>query len=191
MEILNEYPQLKFTHIKGLDNILPDRLSRLYEPLEDSKELAGDSDKKIAKLQHHIMRSKGSKKRFIPNSSKNIKIPKFEDDITRSKSAQTQFIPDNSNNQQHIITKKKNIYNKNKDLDILATKIKDETYEGISYIATPENERDKLLQETHEFGHFGSSNIVKKLHENGIHWTGLYDDAKKKNMTIMYEMCKT
>ncbi|KAG2189691.1 hypothetical protein INT46_011658 [Mucor plumbeus] len=149
MEILNEYPQLQFTHIKGLDNILPDRLSRLYEPLEDSKELAEDSDKKIAKLQHHIMRSKGSKKRFIPNNSKNIKIQQSRNNNMRSNNAEAEIIPNNNNNNN-----------------------------GISYIAPPENERDKLLRETHEFGHFGSSSIVKKLHENGIHWTGLYDDAK-------------
>ena len=153
MEILNEYPQLQFTHIKGLDNILPDKLSRLYEPLEDHKELAGDSDKKIAKLQANIMRSKGSKKRFIPKNNR-------------------------KNKKKHFVTKTKVIYNRDKDLNVLAMKIKDRTYEGISYIAPPENERDKLLRETHEFGHFGSASIVKKLHEEGIHWTGLYDDAK-------------
>lgn len=150
MEILNEYPQLQFTHIKGLDNILPDRLSRLYEPLEDHTELAGDSDKKIAKLQKNIMRSKGSKKRFI-GSQKQTK---------------------------HFVTKKKVIYNRDKNLNVLATKIKEGNYESVAYIAPPDNERDQLLRETHEFGHFGAASIVKKLHEEGIHWTGLYDDAK-------------
>jgi len=150
MEILNEYPQLQFTHIKGLDNILPDRLSRLYEPLEDHTELAGDSDKKIAKLQKNIMRSKGSKKRFI-GSQKQTK---------------------------HFVTKKKVIYNRDKNLNVLAMKIKEGNYESVAYIAPPDNERDQLLRETHEFGHFGAASIVKKLHEEGIHWTGLYDDAK-------------
>ena len=150
MEILNEYPQLQFTHIKGLDNILPDKLSRLYEPLEDHTELAGDSDKKIAKLQKNIMRSKGSKKRFIGSNEKS----------------------------KHFVTKKKVIYNKDKNLNVLAMKIKEGNYESVAYIAPPENERDQLLRETHEFGHFGAASIVKRLHEEGIHWTGLYDDAK-------------
>ncbi|KAK4521737.1 uncharacterized protein ATC70_004272 [Mucor velutinosus] len=150
MEILNEYPQLQFTHIKGLDNILPDKLSRLYEPLEDHTELAGDSDKKIAKLQKNIMRSKGSKKRFI----------------------------DNNKQTKHYPTKNKVVYNKDKHLNVLAMKIKEGNYESVAYIAPPDNERDQLLRETHEFGHFGAASIVKKLHEEGIHWTGLYDDAK-------------
>ncbi|KAK4517690.1 AMP deaminase [Mucor velutinosus] len=150
MEILNEYPQLQFTHIKGLDNILPDKLSRLYEPLEDHTELAGDSDKKIAKLQKNIMRSKGSKKRFIGNNKQT----------------------------KHYLTKNKVVYNKDKHLNVLAMKIKEGNYESVAYIAPPDNERDQLLRETHEFGHFGAASIVKKLHEEGIHWTGLYDDAK-------------
>jgi hypothetical protein len=150
MEILNEYPQLQFTHIKGLDNILPDKLSRLYEPLEDHTELAGDSDKKIAKLQKNIMRSKGSKKRFIGNKKQ----------------------------AEHSVTKHKVIYNTDKNLNVLATKIKEGHYESVSYVAPPDNEREKLLRETHDFGHFGAASIVKKLHEEGIHWTGLYDDAK-------------
>ncbi|KAK4515474.1 Homogentisate 1,2-dioxygenase [Mucor velutinosus] len=150
MEILNEYPQLQFTHIKGLDNILPDKLSRLYEPLEDYTELAGDSDKKIAKLQKNIMRSKGSKKRFIGNNKQT----------------------------KHYLTKNNVVYNKDKHLNVLAMKIKEGNYESVAYIAPPDNERDQLLRETHEFGHFGATSIVKKLHEEGIHWTGLYDDAK-------------
>ncbi|KAK4509718.1 uncharacterized protein ATC70_007020 [Mucor velutinosus] len=150
IKILNEYPQLQFTHIKGLDNILPDKLSRLYEPLEDHTELAGDSDKKIAKLQKNIMRSKGSKKRFIGNNKQT----------------------------KHYLTKNKVVYNKDKHLNVLAMKIKEGNYESVAYIAPPDNERDQLLRETHEFGHFGAASIVKKLHEEGIHWTGLYDDAK-------------
>jgi transposase InsO family protein len=96
------------------------------------------------------MRSKGSKKRFI-GSNKQTK---------------------------HFVTKNKVIYNKDKNLNVLAMKIKEGNYESVAYIAPPDNERDQLLRETHEFGHFGAASIVKRLHEEGIHWTGLYDDAK-------------
>ncbi|CAO3673747.1 unnamed protein product [Rhizopus stolonifer] len=36
----------------------------------------------------------------------------------------------------------------------------------------PEEERDALLKEAHDFGHFGSKSIVEEMH-----WTNLYKDV--------------
>jgi IS30 family transposase len=160
MDILNEYPQLKFTHIPGLTNSLPDLLSRLYEPVDDSQRLegGGNNDKRIIKLENRLQKLKSTKTRVDP---------KNKNDSSDTKDA---FI------------KQKQVYSHDKKLHILAVKIKEHTYEGVTYVAPPEEERKKLLNEYHSFGHHGSYSIVKKLHSEGIHWSGLYDEAK--------EMCK-
>ncbi|OBZ81699.1 Pro-Pol polyprotein [Choanephora cucurbitarum] len=53
-----------------------------------------------------------------------------------------------------------------------------DNFDGVAYIAPPENERDSLLREYHALGHYGEQNLVKQLHNNGIHWQGLYADVK-------------
>ncbi|KAI9472095.1 MAG: hypothetical protein EXX96DRAFT_622277 [Benjaminiella poitrasii] len=132
-----------------VNNILPDLLSRLYEPLNDHKGLAVDGDKRQKKLEHLLLRSKGSKKRFQDKKTSNVKSG------MEAKS--------------ETVTKKKKIFNKNKKLNILAVKIKSKKSDGVAYVAPPEDERDRLLRETHDFGHFGSYSIVQKLHSQGIH----------------------
>ena len=44
-------------------------------------------------------------------------------------------------------------------------------------IVPPEEERHKLLQETHTFGHFGAEAIAAKLHTQGIHWPSINKEA--------------
>lgn len=159
LEILDDYPQLTFTHIPGATHVLPDLLSRLYEPIDHHKELVGgDQDKKMKRLEQYILKRKGSQKEMF-GSHKKIKLNKHNP----------------SNN--HIIKKTK-IYNKDKMLNVLAIKIKQKDFKGVDYIAPPEEERDALLREAHAFGHDGSTSLVQRIHEQGIHWDNLYDDAK-------------
>lgn len=54
LEILGEY-NFSVAHIKGMDNILADRLSRLYPEIAEDKELADEYDQQIKKLQKLIL----------------------------------------------------------------------------------------------------------------------------------------
>lgn len=40
-----------------------------------------------------------------------------------------------------------------------------------------EEERRELLEKAHVFGHFGAEAIVKTIHNNGIHWPNLKEQA--------------
>lgn len=44
-------------------------------------------------------------------------------------------------------------------------------------IEPPAEDRLKLMQESHLFGHFGAEAIVKDLHKNGFHWPNMKKDA--------------
>ena len=114
-------------HIPGILNRLPDQLSRLYPPLDESEH-------------------------------------KLEEDSGRNKIIK-------------VVAKRKK-YSKDKELNVLFTKLVENKNETLDYLTPPESERDAILRETHEFGHFGYQAIVRDIHSQGMHWTNIYEDAK-------------
>ncbi|KAG1437037.1 hypothetical protein G6F56_013297 [Rhizopus delemar] len=111
-------------HIKGIDNILPDPLSRLYAPCD-------------IKLEEDEM----------------VKKPK------------------------NGMAWKRNVKGRENRKNVLAVKLSRVNIDTLDYMTPPDEERDTLLKEAHDFGHFGSESIVKEIHSNGMHWTNLYKDA--------------
>ncbi|KAG1450460.1 hypothetical protein G6F55_009674 [Rhizopus delemar] len=124
LETILEF-SFRVVHIKGILNILPDELSRLYPPRDESKLEGG-------------------------------KTP-----YRKNKKAMN----------------KRKAYSKDKSVNILAVKLVNNKHATLDYICPPEEERDKILNETHEFGHFGSESIVQRIHADGMHWTSIYKDA--------------
>ena len=55
IELLNEYGYINITHIKGIDNVLPDRISRMYPPIEEDIEQRAQEDTLIRKLEKAIL----------------------------------------------------------------------------------------------------------------------------------------
>lgn len=41
----------------------------------------------------------------------------------------------------------------------------------------PEHERHQILENAHLFGHFGANAIIQAIHNNGLHWPNLKQDA--------------
>ncbi|KAG1111288.1 hypothetical protein G6F42_015073 [Rhizopus arrhizus] len=54
LEILGEY-SFTIAHVKGIENVLCDAMSRLYPPIEEDKRLEDETDKQIRKLQKLIL----------------------------------------------------------------------------------------------------------------------------------------
>ncbi|KAG2191531.1 hypothetical protein INT47_003618 [Mucor saturninus] len=133
MEVLNDF-NFTVVHLKGINNILPDTLSRVYPPIPEDKTLLGDEEKKIIKLEKCILQ------RRLPNDKINNVVRKAND----------QFI------------RKERIYSTDKNINVLAVRLNSKTFKEshTDYIAPPTEERDKLLREAHLLGHFGSESIV-------------------------------
>ena len=76
----------------------------------------------------------------------------------------------------------KKVLSHDKQVNPLAVKLKgkiqSKSFEGVAYVAPPENERDSLLREYHALGHYGEQSLVKQFHDNGVHWQGLYNNVK-------------
>ncbi|KAG2191999.1 hypothetical protein INT47_006066 [Mucor saturninus] len=154
MDILNQF-SFTVTYIKGIDNVLPDLLSRLYPPLDDQYEL-DEEDKKIKLLNKIILERR---KRNPVESFKST------DHITST----DKFIY------------KRSIKSTDANLNVLAVKIDSPQYKNnkTDYIAPPIENRHKILREAHNLGHFGTESIVQRLHEEGLHWTGIFTEAKQ------------
>ncbi|KAI8326291.1 hypothetical protein EDC96DRAFT_472533, partial [Choanephora cucurbitarum] len=50
LEIIGDF-DFTITHIKGLENTLPDSLSRLYPPIPEDQALEGEDDKQLKRLR--------------------------------------------------------------------------------------------------------------------------------------------
>ena len=107
-------------HIPGIQNVLPDALSRLFPSEQD---LIEEEQVKVYKKTAH----KPNKKRKIP---------------------------------------KKVFYVQS------ASK-----FSSKDYVIPPETERQGLLADAHEFGHFGADHIVRHLHNQNVSWTNILADA--------------
>lgn len=154
MDVLNQF-SFTVTYIKGINNVLPDLLSRLYPPLDNQEEL-DEEEKKIKQLN-----------RIILERRKRNPVESFKS-------------TDKINSTDKFIYKR-NIKSSDPKLNVLALKLGSSQYKESStdYIAPPVEERHQLLVEAHKLGHFGTESMVQRLHEEGLHWTGIFTEAKE------------
>jgi hypothetical protein len=45
------------------------------------------------------------------------------------------------------------------------------------YMTPPQDQRKKILLETHLFGHFGANSMITKIHNDGMHWKNIKEEA--------------
>jgi transposase InsO family protein len=86
--------------------------------------------------------------------------------------------------------KKRIIYSKDKNVNILALKIidKQNNPNTTGYMTPPVEDRAELLADVHKFGHYGSSSIIKEIHRKGLHWNSIYEEAK--TLTSSCKICQ-
>lgn len=70
LEILGEY-SFTISHVKGINNVLCDALSRIYPPIEEDKLLENENDRQIKKLQKLILikRASNNKKELVKETT--------------------------------------------------------------------------------------------------------------------------
>jgi hypothetical protein len=69
LEILSEY-NFTISHVKGMDNVLSDALSRLYPPIEEDQILEEENQKQIRKLQRFILMKRANSDTKIVRTTK-------------------------------------------------------------------------------------------------------------------------
>lgn len=135
LDIICDY-SFDVVHLPGILNVIPDALSRLFEPA--SSNLTGAST----------------------SHTRGILSPQNTSTMGGSSSTGVR---------EEVISNKPKQYVES--MNAIAT------VEGDDYLTPPESERKKLLVEAHIFGHFGSSAMVTQLHNDGIHWKNIKQDA--------------
>lgn len=123
-------------HIKGVLNVLPDRLSRLFPSDHDLEEEENDA-------KHH---KANEVRKLVFRPGKTFK-PNHKEDVV---------------DQEKMIAYVQ-----------ASHKLSDK-----NYVTVPEEDRKKLLDDTHkENGHFGADNIVKVIKNQNISWPRILQDA--------------
>lgn len=103
--------------------------------------------------------------------------PPIDDDEGTSKLVGDKHTSDSSNKTKTHIQRTQ--YSLNKALNVLAMNLIENKNKPLDYIKPPKEDRNRILNEVHNFGHFGSQAIVQEIHSQGLHWTKLYDEAQE------------
>jgi hypothetical protein len=97
LEVLGEF-NFSVSHIKGMENILADRLSRLYPAITEDEELADEHDQQIKKLEKLILlrRAKGEnkiiKQKKVYSKDKNLNVLAVKINSKEFKETATDYI---------------------------------------------------------------------------------------------------
>ena len=96
LEILNEY-NFTISHVKGIDNVLSDALSRLYPPIEEDQILEEENQKQMKRLQRFILMKRANnkselvRKTKIYSQDKNLNVLAVKISSKEFKSASTDY----------------------------------------------------------------------------------------------------
>ncbi|CEP14322.1 hypothetical protein, partial, partial [Parasitella parasitica] len=149
----------------GMDNILADRLSRIFVP--DTKKLEGSGTlaRRAAVMKRTIDSVESS------NNSNNEHAKKQR--IDSKENTKSSIIPD-VDDEQHL-SKTASPENKQQDTDLFIYASHLDVYE------TPKDEEQKkeLLEKSHLLGHYGITAMEQIIHEEyQMHWKGLRKDIE-------------
>jgi transposase InsO family protein len=147
LDIILQY-DFTVAHIPGMDNILPDALSRLF-PVEKSLE---GYDKEEEDAKEKRKRFKASKLDTIVN--------KYEDCV----------VPPGSERKKLL-----KMYHRSTSLQTRLHLLQPE--ENKMEIVNNNARRKNILQRQHAFGHFGALAMERAIHADGLHWPNLRQDV--------------
>ncbi|EIE83945.1 hypothetical protein RO3G_08655 [Rhizopus delemar RA 99-880] len=175
LDVILDY-NFSVIHVPGLENVLPDKLSRLYPP-KDTFEHESDikKGKRLSSYRqnHAISETINTKKKHRAYSKYNaaINIISVIQETTTS-DAQKDIIQVKENTDIRDID-----YNIN-DQYLFYVQSAQPLYSD--YLTPPLAEHQQLLIDAHnKIGHYGAEQMVKRLHNDGIHWPNLIGDCIK------------
>lgn len=174
----------KVVYIKGIDNILPDALSRLYPPVDPitdhSKPLRVTSPGNIRAISESInLKKKELSVRSVQihesfNQNSHMHLPSFRQNELYKRDLQDSNVSANNALKNAIPL----CDNKTNDSSRKLFYIQSGQSIHADYLVAPESERSHLLEDAHnKVGHYGAEQMVKRLHQEGIHWPKLINDC--------------
>jgi putative transposase len=137
-------------HLPGNTNVLPDALSRLFDPRPS---LAGGEGTEEAAHMRSLKRKRKCEADFENDDLHEMQV-QVEDELFEPLDRDVKVILNSFHRSMHV-----------RDLE------SEETH-------TPkEQERREILARQHSLGHFGADAIVRAVHELGMHWPKLKENA--------------
>ncbi|KAG2230137.1 hypothetical protein INT48_001479 [Thamnidium elegans] len=172
MEVILSFPNMKVIWIPGVENVMSDKLSRLFPTDQDKIPYEKEEKNMFPQIFNHEF-----------NGDINLeRIPNFSQYYCDTNDAQTK--PENIHNNVRITSWIiKNIHNildenmtevdPNENFQINYVQNMDE-----SYIIPDEKDRKEILENAHNFGHGGSEAIIQRIRKDeGMNWPHIIKDA--------------
>ena len=180
MEIILSFPNMNIIWLPGKDNVISDKLSRLFPSEQDV--VVFEKDEKA--LFPHILKKKKERSRRVKKRTNKTSMDKTN--IHPSSIKQFYVNADTQENACKIRCRLLSI-------KTIHDKLIDEVSEGNSednfqinyvqqmddsYIVPPESERNDILKQAHDFGHWGGEAIVQRIRkQDGMNWPNILKDA--------------
>ena len=204
IEVILSFPNMNIVWIPGKDNVIADKLSRLFP--EETDNVIFEKDEK--ELFPHIFKgnknkqnkNKIQKKHFINNNPSKLQSQK--DFIKKNQNINLERIanfkqfyvsldnptPNLPVVNNTVMVKRWSIRTVHDILDenIIEPSIDEDVVVEInyvqnmdeSYIVPPEEHRQDILKSAHEFGHFGAEAIMQRIRKDeGMNWPNMIKDA--------------
>jgi hypothetical protein len=162
-------------HVKGIANIIPDVLSRLFEPVEESL-----SSPHFNPTMTNVFMSQINNGAITPEGG-NVIIDKQRKQNTfyKNKSKNLLKAEDALAEIEQSLAAKDNAY-KEHEAKIKNTQLIIRKSELADYMTPPEEERSNIIKTHHELGHYGINAIETAIHNDLLHWKNLREDIKNE-----------
>ncbi|KAG1448544.1 hypothetical protein G6F56_008912 [Rhizopus delemar] len=181
LDVLLDY-SFSVIYRKGIDNILPDKLSRLFPPVGHNED--STNAKQGKRLLSH--RKNHAESNSVNKKKKDLSLRLVQRNCyVLSENTQCCALNqpyDNADRQINTIDLAHH------DKMVIAQPLDNPTLFYVQsgqslyadYLIPPESEYQELLEDAHnKVGHYGAEQMVKRLHQEGIHWPKLIDSCVK------------
>ncbi|EIE92672.1 hypothetical protein RO3G_17383 [Rhizopus delemar RA 99-880] len=166
------YCNFNVVHVRGLDNILPDKLSRLYppkEPVEHEQDL--NEGKRIASFRVGHKPTTSDALPYVYPATHSDDTVNYNRNLDISSNFHSFNKKSNDSNEY-------NDFNRLHDKNIFYVQSAHSVFKD--YFVPPDSEHRELMTDAHnKVGHYGAEQMVKRLHNEGIHWPNLISDCVK------------